>query len=260
MFKTAPVWIALMFGTLVGMVAQFVLSRNDNWLGAVCAADQSGWACFAEYALGSVLFGLVCAGLWSATIFIRQNHMKKARIERDTLQVFIDMMSGFNRELSVYLHPMERRLFVETMQAESRETVLDTVAHHKRFKDYQRKSGNRYNALRKKIARLDALIAIIDISCETEKSIIRFLRTVGEFFNYEAAQNRPPAGDSVLEMTAGFVVVEAQKISDHREFAEKINAAYQDFRRHLALDPKFNPKLNPEFRTRLSPVPDSGMR
>jgi len=260
MFKTAPVWIALMLGTLVGMVAQFVLSRKDNWLGSVCAADQPGWACFVEYLLGSALFGLVCAGLWSAAIVIRQNHLKKARIEQDTLQVFLDMMSGFNREMSAYLDPMERRLFVETMQVESRETVVDTVAHHKRFRDYRRKSGNRYNALRKKITRLDALIAVIDISSETEKSIIRLLRTVGEFFDYEAAQNRLPTGDSVLELTANFVAVEAQKISEHRKFAEKISAAYQDFRGHLALDPKFNPKRHPEFRVRLSPMPDSRVR
>lgn len=238
MLKTAPVWVALMLGTLLGMVTQFVLSRKDNWFGSVCAADQPGWACFLEYTLGSAVFGLVCAGLWSAGIFIRKYHLKKARIEQDTLRVFVDMMSGFNRELSAYLDPMERRLFVETMQATERENSVDTIAHHKKFKDYQRKSNHRYDALRRKLSRLDALTAIIDVSSETEKSIIQFMRTVGEFFEYEFENNRPPSGDSILELTSGYVAVEERKITDHRDFAERIGTAYRDFCRHLALDPR----------------------
>lgn len=240
MLRSAPVWIALMLGTLLGMVTQFILSRKENWFDSVCTADQPGWSCFLEYTVGSAVFGLVCAALWSATHSILKDHSKKTRIERDTLRIFSEMMSAFNSDLSTYLHPMEKRLFVETMREAGQQHCVDTAAQHRKFKDYRRMSNNRYDALRRTISRLDALLAVIDISSETENSIIHYVQTVGEFFEYEIEKNRPPSGDSILELTSDFVTIEEQKIADHKRFADKIDAAYQDFSRHLALDPKYS--------------------
>lgn len=239
MLKNAPLWVALLLGTLLGMVAQSVLSKKQDWFASLCVADQPGWTCFLIYTLGFATFGLLCVALWSALLFIRRNYRERARVEQETLQIFVEMISSFNKEIVNYLQPLEKRFFIETMQTARQRQDFDTIAYHKNYMDYRNNNTQRYNALSRRLVKIHALLTVVDLSSETEKSVANFMNVVDGFFKYENEQTQHPTGDSILELTSGFIEIEKRKIADHRIFGERIGSAYQEFARHLALDPRY---------------------
>lgn len=239
MLKYTPVWVALLLGTLLGMVAQSAVSKNGTWIEALCEAGQPGWSCFLGYGVQLAALALLCAASWATILYIWRNLQMKAKLERDTLQIFVEKVSAINQDIFEYLQPMEKRDFVEKMKLAQRRQNIDIIEHHENYKDYRDKKTAQYNEISKKIQKLSALTAVINVSFETEKAIERLMYVVSELFKHEADRIHEVTGNSMLELTAKFVRLEEREIETHQKYIEKMNSAYREFVRHAGQDLRY---------------------